>query len=417
MLQQGVPVSDVLYYYGDQGYNFVLPKQMDPPGYDYDVVNAEVLMRNLAVKEGRLALPHGVSYRLLVLPDREDIDLDVLRKVETLVRDGATVVGRKPSRSTGYSGYPDRDAEVKTIAARMWTGCDVRYGKGRIVCGPSIRELLPPPDFRFESTTAQLDFIHRSAPGAEIYFVHNKNKRAEDVVAEFRVKNRQPELWDPSTSAITPVKRFEETANGTRFRLHFDPEGSTLVVFRREGRPETEAEPRITERAGVAGPWSLRFVDGPGAPAPVELGALRSWTESTNANERFFSGIGVYETEIEVPVNWIGNGRRVYLDLGELWAVAGVTVNGRDLGVVWKRPFRADITAAAKAGRNRISIRVANNWVNRLVGDAQSTGPKHTKTNVLTTGVNAGAPWEDVPLRASGLFGPVRLELETRQTP
>lgn len=427
LLQQGQPVSDVLHYYGDQGYNFVLPKRVDAGlgfGFEYDVVNADVLTRRLAVNGGRLTLPEGTRYEVLTLPEREDIDLAVLRRLEGLVRAGGTVIGRRPERSSGFSGYPHSDAEVRAIAARMWGACDgvavrqVDYGKGHVVCGLSPREVLAGrgvrPDFSFASRAAgtELDFTHRTSAEAEIYFVHNKRARWEEVTAEFRVRGRVPELWDAATGDIRDAAWFEPTPAGTRLDLKLEPEGSIFVVFRRPGKsgssvPRTAAQP---ESIAVDGPWQVRFVAGPAAPGPLKLDALRSWTASADPDEKYFSGIAEYETEATIPAGWLGKGRRVRLALGDLWAVADVRLNGADLGVVWKRPFDVDVTSAARAGRNRLVVRVANNWVNRLVGDARA-GAGVTKTNVVTTGAPVARPWKDLEPRPSGLLGPVRLRL------
>jgi hypothetical protein len=285
-----------------------------------------------------------------------------------------------------------------------------------------VREVLAArgvgPDFRFRSEQAgtELDFVHRSSPEAEIYFVHNKKRRWEEFEAEFRVKGRQPELWDAATGERRDQTEFESTSQGTRFTLRLEPEGSIFVVFRRPGRPKparTMAPPASPARAAVPGPWTVRFTGGPAAPEPLQLAALRSWTASSDPKERHFSGIAEYETDIEIPAGWIGKDRRVILDLGSLWAVADVRLNGRDLGVVWKLPFRVDLSSAARAGKNRLLVRVANNWVNRLAGDgALPEAERTTRTNVLATGVNVGAAWRDVRLRESGLMGPVSVVVE-----
>jgi hypothetical protein len=425
LLQQGQPVSDVLYYYGDQGYNFVLPKKADAglgAGYEYDVTNADVLTRRLAVQQGRLALPEGTRYEVLVLPEGEEIDLEVLKKVETLVGDGATVVGRKPVRSTGYSGYPGRDVEVRALAEKLWGNCgvagkkQVKYGRGRVVCGMTPGEVLRQrgvgPDFTYRGATgAQLDFAHRTTREAEIYFVHNKQARREEVEAEFRVKGKQPELWDAATGARRDVRAFEATEAGTRFSLRLEPEGSVFVVFRRAAKAGGGARPQAAkaESMAVDGPWSVRFVEGPAAPEPATMTSLRPWTASADPREKYFSGIAEYETEVTVPAAWVG--RELVLDLGEVWAVAEVRLNGKEAGVAWKRPFAVDVTDALRAGKNRLQVRVANNWVNRLVGDGRAAAgsARVTKTNVLTTGANVGRAWKDVEPRASGLMGPVRL--------
>ncbi len=433
LLQQGVPVSDVLYYYGDQGYNFVPPKQMEPGlgfGYDYDVTNAEVLTHRLDVRGGKLVLPEGISYEVLSLPDREDIDIGVLRRVESLVRRGATVAGPRPARSSGYAGFPQRDRDVRALAAKIWGACDgtrvtqVGYGKGQVVCGKPLREILNSrgagPDFQFTSSNdnSDLDFVHRRTTDADIYFVQNKNRRWARIDAEFRVRGRQPELWDAATGQRREQTEFVATTQGTRFPLQLEPEGSIFIVFRRAGTPpsqpvKTAAQPRV-EQVEIRGPWRVRFTDGPAAPEAAVWNDLRSWTASPDPRTRYFSGIAEYENEITVPDAWAAQRRRVYVNLGELWAVAEVQLNSRDLGVVWKRPFRVDITAAMRPGSNNLKVRVANNWVNRLVGDALAPeSARNTKTNILTTGA-AGARWRDVPLHESGLMGPVRLESEVR---
>ena len=250
LLQQGHFVADVCYYYGDQGYNFVLPKHtktLAGHGYDYDVTNREVILTRMSVRGGRIVLPDGMSYAILVLPDRPDIDLDVLKKLEQMVRDGAIVVGPKPTQTNGLTDYPRRDDEARRIADRLWGPCDGKtvlehkYGKGRIIWGRKPREVLKDldigRDFRvvYPLDDTQLDFIHRRTAHADIYFVRNKMPVSKQVWVDFRVDGRVPELWDPASGQMTPQYAYISEDEIVSVPLRFAPFGSIFVVFRASG--------------------------------------------------------------------------------------------------------------------------------------------------------------------------------------
>ncbi len=461
LLQQGLFVGDVCYYYGDQGSNFVPPKHIDPSlgyGYDYDVANPEVIHHRMTVQNGRITLPDGMHYELLVLPDRKDIDLAVLKKLEQLVKAGATIVGPKPIRSNGLTEYPTRDQQVQQLADRLWGGCDgqsVRehvYGKGKVVHGRTLREILRQrgigPDFEFtgQESDTQIDYIHRQTADADIYFVRNASSQPASVVATFRVKGKVPELWFAESGQRREAVVYEHTEGGTRLPLSFGPTGSVFVVFRKEDKgvhvtalsPSAVATRNSNTTVRIAAdrngsyqlqtsakrtvkfeiqklpppielkqPWTVHFPAKWGAPESISLKQLASWTEHANAGVRNFSGVARYETTFDVPASWLADSRQIHIDLGRLWAVGRVTLNDKPLGIVWKPPFRLDITKAALAGKNRLEVEIANTWANRLVGDAGlPLDQRFCRTNITVTN---GKPWKDVPLRESGLVGPVRL--------
>jgi hypothetical protein len=409
LLQQGRFVADVAYYYGDQGYNFVPPKRVDPslgPGFDYDVVNAEVLLTRMGVEGGRLVLPDGMSYEVLVLPEGDDIDLEVLGRIEALVRDGATVVGPRPSKATGLADYPARDRAVRKVAARLWGRCDTgpcenEHGRGRVITGRTLREVLEArgvgPDVRVDP--AVVDWVHRTTPEAEVYFVRNRTQRTVTMEPVFRVEGRAPELWNAVSGERHRAAEHAAVEGGTRVPLELEPGGSLFVVF-----PETPS--RVPLRPNrfegevlrvVDEGWELDFGDG------GQAAALGSWTEHQDPEERFFSGIATYRTSFEVSPR----GTRQYLELGRLWAVAEVALNGQELGVIWQPPFRVDVTGVLRRGRNDLVVRVANTWSNRLIGEARGeTRPRVTSTNITDSG---GRPWAEVDPLDSGLFGPVRV--------
>ena len=274
MLQQGLFVADVLYYYGDDVPNFVFLKDEYRElndGYNWDKCSKDILLNRVSVENGKLVLPDGMSYRVLVLPDEKAINLEVLKKVEKLVKQGLTVIAPRPRKATGLTNYPESDHEIEAISKRMWVNVDGenitenKYGKGRVVWGHDINEVLAEmnikPDLTFTSNndSTALDFIHRTTDNQEIFFVVNRYARKgindfeyryltdlpdryEQVECKFRVTGKVPELWDPMTGEITKLVAYREEGGYTIVPLHFEPEGSKFIVFR-----QATKEPHIIE--------------------------------------------------------------------------------------------------------------------------------------------------------------------------
>jgi hypothetical protein len=135
----------------------------------------------------------------------------------------------------------------------------------------------------------------------------------------------------------------------------------------------------------------------------VHLDRLISWTDHPDEGVKHFSGTATYSREIEVPAALLSRGRAVWLDLGTVKEVAEVSVNGKDLGILWRPPFRVNIAGAAHAGRNRLEVRITNLWPNRMIGD--SALPQDKRFTYATF-----QPFKPTdPLLESGLIGPVSL--------
>ena len=421
LLQQGLFAADVCFYYGDQTPNFAEAKHVDPalgPGYDYDVCNAEVLLTRMQARDGRIVLPDGMNYRLLVLPDRRTMPVEVLRKIKSLVETGVTVVGPKPRRDPGLKNYPQCDAEVKELADEIWGDCDGQkvlehcYGKGRIFWGKPLREILVAdgvrPDFEYKGGNAKtfLDFIHRRSGETEIYFVCNRNGQSEQADATFRVSGKQPELWDAVTGEIRPAKAFRQEAGQTIVPLEFAPYGSCFVVFRKAIATATAGrEPRTIRcgpRRALGGGWKVAFDPKWGGPGSAQFDQLVSWTTRAEPGIKYYSGKATYRKTFDVPED-LRKGGRLRLDFGVVKNVAEVRLNGRDLGVVWTDPFSVDITEAVKPAGNRLEVDVINLWTNRLIGDAGLPVEKRLAHSNVTMDRNA-------KLLNSGLLGPVTLQ-------
>jgi hypothetical protein len=429
LLQRGKFVADVLYYYGDAGANFVGPRRNPPslgPGYDYDVTNAEVILTRLTVRDGRLTLPDGTSYALLVLPDRDDIHPAVLAKIESFVAAGATVLGRRPTRASGLEGFPASDARVKELAARLWADLDGqarasrRHGAGRVAQGRTERAVLAElgvaPDF---TAPAALDYTHRRDGDADIYFVRNREATAFVGAATFRAAGRTPELWNPADGRIARAPRFRRLATGVEVPLSLAPRGSVFVVF----RPNSTAAPleeTVSDAPGLPpamaldADWTVEFASPAGAPPRLSLPRVAPWTTQSVPEFLYFPGTGKYRRTFTLPDGWRARAQRVDLDLGHLWAIGEVWLNGRALGVVWTPPFRVDCTAALRGGPNELVVEVAGTWHNRLVGEAKGAVPRWTKTNINQSQRGLGrdlqsGPWQNLDIIEAGLFGPVRL--------
>ncbi|OQB89018.1 MAG: F5/8 type C domain protein [Verrucomicrobia bacterium ADurb.Bin118] len=420
MLQQGVFVADVAYYYGDHVPNFAQLKSSDPakilPGYDYDVVTSEVILNRLSVKAGRLVLPDGLSYRLLVLPERNVISLPVLRKVKELVAAGATVVGPKPVREQSLTDYPQCDAEVRKLAETLWGATPP--GTGRVISGKNARAILQadgvPPDFEFraENPDAFIDYIHRRDGATEVYFVASRSNRTENVTGTFRVTGKAPELWNPVTGEHQFAAAYTEVDGRTAVPLTFAPYGSWFVVFREPAaaHPPTtpDNQPAFRSLGELTGDWAVKFAPEWGGPATAQFDRLISWTEHPEPGIKFYSGAATYVKSFDLPAATpVSQTKPLYLDLGMLRELAEVRVNGRSCGIVWAPPFRVDITTAVKPGKNELEIRVINFWPNRIIGDASlPADQRRTRTNIRKF-------TPDTPLSASGLFGPVQLLVQS----
>ncbi len=412
MLRQGLNVSDVAYLIGEDA-----PKMTGeqspalPAGYQFDYINAEVIMRDANVSHGRITLPHGTSYRVLVLPPVETMRPELLEKIGRMVSDGAILLGQPPRRSPSMQNYPAADAEVERMARSMWGRCfDTKgandYGKGRIYNGCTLEEIFAEidlePDFRVESG-APLLYNHRSMMGAEIYFVSNQSGAAVDATPEFRVDPAlAPERWNPVDGSITSLPQFEATATGIRMPLHLEPLESCFIVFRGKGSPKAgDNNPTPASAVEISEPWHVAFDGKLSSPAPIEMASPADLAQNADPEIRYFSGTITYTTEFDLDD---ASAARVLLNLGRVESMAKVYVNDRYAGGAWCPPYKVDITQCVKKGRNTLRVEVVNKWVNRIVGDMQLP-PEQRKISLLVNPYDASTP-----LPPSGLQQAVTVE-------
>lgn len=413
MLQQGIFVADIAWYYGEDNnitslYGAQLPAI--PRGYNYDFVNADAIINMLKAGDGVISTASGMNYKLLVLDSNAVyMSLPVLAKLERLVKEGAVISGPKPELSPSLS---DNSEEFKLIAGKMWPSEKgvFAYGKGKIYAGLPVgdvlAEIVPKPDFKYSAAQpdAKVLFVHRKARGIDIYWINNRYDRDEKIDAVFRIDGKTPEIWDPVSGSISPVS-YNSAEGATSIQLSLSPDDAVFVVFRKKTGKTGLAlpVPRVKELYQLPGGWDLTFQEGRGAPASARLEKLESLSENTDKGIRYFSGTVSYRNSVEVPGEWLKTGDEIWIDLGEVKNLAEVLVNDKSLGVVWKKPFRINATSALREGENNLEISVTNLWVNRLIGDAQ---PDAANRITYTTMQFYRA---ESPLKQSGLLGPVKI--------
>ncbi len=419
LLQQGLFVADALYYRGDDiglGEPMKTRPSLPAEGYDHDNCNLDALLTRVSVRDGRLVLPDGMSYRVLVLPDKAAMAPEALAKIAELLKAGATIVGPRPTGMAGKS--PDADARARFDAqvALLWGSAGA--GENRVVSGPTPAALLATlkvaPDFEFAGLSGggDLDWIHRTAGGTEIYFVASRWDPEEKLTCIFRVSGKQPELWDPVTGEIRDAVAFRQENGRTVVPLEFKPRGSVFVIFRKPiaGTAAGSAasnELAVAPQAELAGAWEVSFDPRWGGPGRTTFDPLVDWTKRPEEGIRHYSGAAVYRKEFDLA-SLPAAGTRLWLNLGEVHEAASVRLNGVGLGVLWTRPARVDITHVARAGANALEVTVVNLWPNRLIAD-ESLPPEKRLTETNIHKFNAATP-----LDPAGLLGPVVLEKSSR---
>ena len=636
LLQQGTFVADLCFLAPEsspQRFKSPVKEGFDRPGHNFDGCPPEVVLTRMSVQDGRLVLPDGMSYRMLVLPQVETMTPRLLREIRDLVAAGATVLGSPPKKSPSLEDYPKCDEEVAVLAKELWGAGEAPaklterpLGKGRVIWGREIQkepdeayqvkssiaaakwiwfkegdpargvppatrwfrrvvqvdgqiasarvvmtadnmfecwingqragqgddfrqgyptdvkpllkpganliavsvadtlymphpagligalvikyrdghsqeivtdgtweaasaapkdwktdavspagwsavmELGPmgmepwgnvrekgtpvdqildvkvagrvlsqagvPPDFKASS---RLHYIHKRIGETDLYFVANPEAHEVEALCTFRVSGKRPELWWPDTGRTESTATYEMQPDCTSLPLRLDPSGSVFVMFRQAAGVARQAAggknwPEFKPVQEIAGPWQVSFDPKWGGPAaPVTFTQLEDWSKRPEEGIRYYSGTAGYRTVFEFKKQDPSSKTRIFLDLGRVAVMAEVKLNGKDLGIAWKPPYRLDATDALRAGENALELKVVNLWINRQIGDEQLPEDSDRKADGTLkswpqwlaegkpspTGRFTFTSWrlwkKDDPLVESGLLGPVTLQAAERQ--
>ncbi|MDR1789312.1 MAG: hypothetical protein LBR12_03025 [Opitutaceae bacterium] len=492
LLQQGRVAADICFLADDDlGYGGLvnLPDSL-AEGFDYQIATAVELAEMSVNNDGTLSHPKAGAFRLLVTPGAPILDrkwsasVATLRKLRQLVAGGAALLGNPPSFPAGLADIRDR-AAFDALVAEIWGDAPAATGKRALGKGLVFRNqtaaaaldaIGATPDVAWKSSDARQTaaFLHRTDGDTDIYFLHNLSENAATLDVSLRQRGRIPEIWDAATGRHRDALVFRETGATTTLPLAFEPRGSLFVIFRKPLPPRwatsteplsaaasqtadgllcdkppstvfysdgtraaaADKPPPLPAAQPIATPWKVTFPDGRGAPAAeLVFPKLISWPDHPDDGVRHYSGTALYKNTFDAAPP--APGQVAVLDLGQVADIARVFVNGREAGVVWREPCRLDITKLLRAGKNTLEIRVANRWINRLIGDERVPAPelnyqrkgvsKFTDGRLLKypewlgkpgrtapAGRHSFAIWKHYdaadPLVPSGLLGPVRLE-------
>ena len=319
-------------------------------GYAYDSFNKDAILRLAKAENGRITLPGGASYKVLVLPlsrpmnPEPVLSSEVQKKINELKEAGILV----PSLP-----YTEEDFSV--------------YGLER--------DMIVPED---------IAWTHRRGELGELYFVANQKDETRTFTASMRINGKKPECWNPVTGEMNIHPSYRINGNRTEVTLTLAPNESVFIVYPAEGVHEgygesslqLQKEKKDTSKAPLnialeAKEYTIIFAANKKTLTRKEL---FDWSQESDDQIRYYSGTATYKTTFRWK-NKPNKDQQIYLNLGTVYNLATVRVNGVDCGTIWTAPYRADITGALKKGINELEIEVTNTWANALTGADEGKAP------------------------------------------
>ncbi len=462
MMQQGQAVSDILYLTPEGSPMVFTPPPdalkengaiPDKKGYGFDGCSPKMLMESARVENGKIVFPGASSYEILLLPNFETMTPELLKKISSLVENGARIIGSPPLKSPSLSDYPDCDKQVRMLAEKLWGSLQIpdkiserNYGKGRIYWGGELNTFHPEsslyPTYEstakllaglnieqdFKSGNNTIRFGHRRTSDRDIYFIANRTGELQKTSCTFRASG-EPELWSGVDGSSRKLQQYSTEDGITSIGLEFVPFESYFVVFKRNKAVKNELKDAESNFASystiktIEGAWDVAFNPSWGGPEKIQFDELQDWTNHESRGIKYYSGIATYKKTINMSAL---EDAEYYIDLGEVHDIASVKLNGEDMGVIWCAPWRINISNALKEGNNELEIEVANRWINRLMGDRQEPdanvrtvkfenglmeGKEYTSGRYTFTTKAAMRSFDFKEPLPSGLIGPVEIVL------
>ena len=377
----------------------------------YDFVNDDT-----RVVDGKVRLSSGRTYSYISYPANGVVLPEVAAKLKRLLDGGATVVTGRFTKSPSLKDYPAGDQAIAKISQELW---DAGKYQGHLFdnAAAAVKQLALAPDYEIYSAqgTDSVKVLHRHSPDADIYFVANRLSKPQNPVVTFRVRGKQPELWQAEDLSISDAPVWNEKDGRTSVSLSLGCRQTLFVVFRRpaetvghavsvsvadgavewsvgrdgNGKPvfrsPVRASAKVVYSSGkektvatepiapvrVDGSWDVSFAHQLGGKFQLSFPELVDFSKHADKRVNYFAGTAIYRKTVRLAAAQLAAGRRVILDLGTMNDIAAVKINGSTERVLWYAPYTLDVTGLLRAGENQLEIAVTNNWANALIGDEQ----------------------------------------------
>lgn len=378
-------------------------------GYKYDCINPDALL-SAKVVNGKIVLPGGASYAVLVVPafhklqpDSNHISLAVAKKLQSLINAGASVIMNP--RYNYSNSVKEKDAAVQLVMKQILSTA----GKKKIFTIPFLDSTFSKAgveqDVQFKSGNRKIAWTHRQYGQWEIYFFSNPSDTLLSDWISLRVNKGTAAQYNPVTGEIE--KEYSRISDGRMSLPLFLYPGESVFLIIDKIDPDIVRGPSIRRQSTIPvdkRDWQLQFDPAYGGPAQsVTMKELESWSESRDSSIKYYSGTVIYSNTFSLSADDVRSKLSVSLD--ELHDMATVTVNGIECGTIWTQPYKMDISKAVKAGENKITIAVTNTWANRLIGDQRLPVEKRV------TWTTAPFRLANKPLRPAGIKG-VSIDIE-----
>lgn len=377
-------------------------------GYHYDSFNADALIRLATAKDGKIVLPDGLEYDVLVIPGKHPMQPDanymsqeIANKITELVNSGCKIMIKElPDKTTGVNNNVtnlvwDNSIKNKTIVLPYTSETLDNLGVAR--------DFIAIENNQYAKDIA---FTHRKGNGTDIYFISNQKAEKRNISVSLRESGRNVELWNPVTAEINSDVSWEIKNNRTVFNLDLDENESVFIVLQ---TPTDKTENKVaayhqTASISLNTPWPVQFdTTQRGVKNTVEFTTLTDWSENKNDSIKYYSGEAVYINTFTVSLQ---KDSKYTINFDAVYDLAEVKVNGISCGIIWTKPYSLDITKALKDGANQIEITVANTWANRIMGDEDFGIEKDDQKKIWT---NARYRLPEKKLVKSGLVGNVTI--------